>query len=174
MTYRPYTGVGSRETPADVLDLMRRVALHLYTDEWTLRSGAAPGADSAFEQGATPFEDYTRTEIFLPWEGFELRQPHMVALERPKAEAYRIAARYHPAWATLKEGAKSLHARNVHQVLGADPGAPQPSKFVICWTENGQGGGGTGQALRIARAYRVPIFDLALDEARTRVERFLD
>lgn len=29
----------------------------------------------------------------------------------------------------------------------------------ICWTKNGSGQGGTGQALRIAKAYNIPIFD---------------
>ncbi|NMA16004.1 MAG: hypothetical protein GX935_02005, partial [Erysipelotrichia bacterium] len=31
--------------------------------------------------------------------------------------------------------------------------------FIICWTKNGSGSGGTGQAIRIAKAYDIPIFD---------------
>ncbi|HRY03076.1 MAG TPA: hypothetical protein P5256_08115, partial [Beijerinckiaceae bacterium] len=33
--------------------------------------------------------------------------------------------------------------------------------FVICWTKDARGGGGTGQAIRLARAHGVPVFDLA-------------
>lgn len=33
------------------------------------------------------------------------------------------------------------------------------SDFVICYTKGGKGSGGTGQALRIAKVYNVPIFD---------------
>lgn len=53
-----------------------------------------------------------------------------------------------------------LHARNCYQVLGAD--LRTPTQFVICWTPRGSGEGGTGQALRIAKAYNIPIFDLAI------------
>lgn len=33
-------------------------------------------------------------------------------------------------------------------------------KFVVCWTADGKASGGTGQALRVASAYDVPIFNL--------------
>ncbi len=49
-------------------------------------------------------------------------------------------------------------ARNCHQVLGCD--LRTPSDFIICWTKNGKGLGGTGQALRIAKEYNIPIFDI--------------
>jgi hypothetical protein len=172
-SYRAYTGVGSRETPDEVLALMTNIAQRLWLEGWVLRSGAAPGADTAFEGGAAPDGDYSRTEIYLPWEGFELRKPHQAKRGRPQPEAYEIAARFHPAWSSLKEGAKALHARNVHQVLGYDVTKPDPSKFLICWTEGGKGGGGTGQALRIAKAYNVRIFDLANREAAARISAWV-
>jgi hypothetical protein len=34
--------------------------------------------------------------------------------------------------------------------------------MVICYTPNGQGGGGTGQAIRIARDHGIEIHDLGL------------
>lgn len=47
-----YAGVGSRETPPQVLAVMRSAARVLASRGWILRSGGALGADSAFEAGA--------------------------------------------------------------------------------------------------------------------------
>jgi hypothetical protein len=35
-----------------------------------------------------------------------------------------------------------------------------PVEFVICWTSNGKDSGGTGQAIRIAKAFDIPVFNL--------------
>jgi len=160
-----YTGIGSRETPRDILYIMQDFALELAGRAWTLRSGCAPGADSAFEEGA--FSAYfansrrPKPELYLPWPRFEGRRKAVVSLEQPQPEAYSIAEQFHPAWTKCSPAARSLHARNVHQILGADVTRPVLSRFVICWTFRGEGGGGTGQALRIAHHYNIPIFDLA-------------
>ena len=174
---RVYTGIGSRRTPAHILDVMSGAAYWLACDDWTLRSGCAAGADSAFEQGANEAAAYFGLELFLPWFGFEGRSEHDIGPNgrfEPQPEAFEIAERFHPNWANLKQGAKRLHARNVHQILGPDVTAPVLSRFVICWTPDGAGGGGTGQALRIAKHYDVPIFDVAIPDALARVERFLE
>ncbi len=52
-----YAGIGSRDTPASILDLMTRIARRLSAREpwgYTLLSGGAAGADSAFERGPGP------------------------------------------------------------------------------------------------------------------------
>lgn len=174
MDARWYTGVGSRETPRDVLDLFTALALALGREGWILRSGAAQGADSAFEAGAWAAhrDGGPRPQVFLPWPGFEDRSADEVVLEQPSPHAFDVAQAHHPAWDRLRRGGRALHARNVHQVVGLFPIAPSLSTFLVCWTPNGAGGGGTGQAIRLARHYGVPVFDVALPEARTRVERF--
>lgn len=162
---RYYAGIGSRETPEAVLKLMRDVAYDLACRGWTLRSGCAPGADSAFEEGA--FDAYTvhtgvpKPELYLPWPRFQDRRAVLVAREEPQDEAFPIAEFFHPAWGSLKPAGRKFHARNVHQVLGYDVTAPQLVSFVLCWTKRAKGGGGTGQAIRIARHYGLPIYDLA-------------
>lgn len=174
---KAYAGIGSRETPGDILRLMQHLALELAYDGWTLRSGCAPGADSAFEQGAFDAtmarRGLPRPELYLPWPRFEGRRSVLTKLDEPQAEALPIAAKFHPAWDRLKQGAQKLHARNVHQILGPDVTAPVPSRFVLCWTPGGKGGGGTGQAIRIARAYNVPVFDLAREADLDRVTDWL-
>src|SRR3546814_10493835 len=65
--YNPYAGIGSRETPADTCEEMALIASALEKRGFTLRSGFAGGADTAFELG-TVREDLR--EVFAPWPGF--------------------------------------------------------------------------------------------------------
>lgn len=161
-----YTGIGSRRTPADILELMEELAERL-RDGMILRSGHAPGADQAFERGAR--ED---SEIFLPWPGFFCSRGDvgdMAVLgepfEKPTLEAAEIAAEHHPAWDRLGSAVRKLHARNVHQILGYT--LDEPSAFVLCWTPDGSlnglgpDTGGTGQALRIATTWDIPVYNLS-------------
>ena len=60
-------------------------------------------------------------------------------------------------------GAKKLMARNCHQVLGLD--LKTPVDFIVCWTKDGTINGGTGQALRIAEAYNIPVYNLFFEES---------
>ena len=93
-------------------------------------------------------------EIYLPWKGFEGSDSNLIVRD---IKAFEIGEKFHPYWHNLSQGAKKLQARNSHQVLGLDLNTP--TKFVICWTKNGKGSGGTGQAIRIAKAYDIPVFD---------------
>lgn len=165
-----YTGIGSRETPSEVLNAMKDIGNQLAASGWILRSGGADGADSAFEAGVTNWawdnQQGAPTEIYLPWEGFNgrysTRKGYFVASnDSTYADAMDIAKRFHPNWGACSPGAKAMHARNVSQILGQDLNTP--TNLVICWTKEGKGGGGTGQALRIAKHYNVPIIDLGKD-----------
>lgn len=143
-----YTGVGSRKTPPDVLDLMRDIAQHLQREGYTLRSGGAQGADSAFEEGAGIDKNI-----------FYAKDACQVSME--------IAAQFHPAWDRCSDYAKKLHGRNSFQVLGRH--LSTPSDFLICWTPDGckrhvdrvYQTGGTGTAISIADAYGVHVYNLA-------------
>lgn len=166
---RIYTGIGSRETPSEILDLMTRIGYVLADQAWTLRSGHAPGADWAFELGALKANG--KMEIYLPWRYFNNapeardRSPrnsgYIDASTLPNfVEAENIAGHFHPNWTACGQGARKLHTRNVYQVAGEHLDAS--SDMVICWTKNGKRSGGTGQALRIASHLQIPIFDLAV------------
>jgi hypothetical protein len=164
-----YAGIGSRETPPPMLAQMTRIAATLASQGWVLRTGMAPGADQAFYRGAI---EHGPIELYLPWPSFEAdaRRPATTTgsefvLGRPARTAYAMAERFHPAWSQLSKGARHLHARNCHQVLGPDLNTP--ARFVVCWTPDGsldgrgRRVGGTGQALRIANHHRIPVFNLA-------------
>lgn len=161
MKPRIYAGIGSRETPDNVLDAMYSIGYSMAEQGWGLRSGHAPGADTAFENGCIAAGGLK--EIFVPWKGFEGAPGMHPSYSVPKFDDHlmSLAARFHPAWERCKDGARKLHARNVCQLLGRDPKNPLMTSVVIGWTRGAKGEGGTGQAFRIARHYNIPIFDLA-------------
>jgi hypothetical protein len=168
---KAYAGIGSRETPPAIRVAMTDIARELAEGGWTLRSGGADGADTAFAHGSRlvgPTE-LPQPEIYLPWRGFNDVIEIYNGLHVPQPESFEIARRFHPAWDRCSFAAQKLHARNVHQILGPDVTAPLLSRFVICWTKDGAGGGGTGQALRIAKHYEVPCFDLAIQSDFDRI-----
>lgn len=165
-----YAGIGSRETPFEILTMFEKVGIFLANKGFILRSGGAKGADKSFEIGCDQVNG--KKEIFLPWRNFEGSDSNLI-VDNPKA--FEIAEKYHPYWHNLKQGARKLQARNSHQVLGWD--LETPSKFVICWTKNGKGQGGTGQGLRIAKVYKIPVFDAgkfgSVDNVRKELKEFL-
>lgn len=152
-----YAGIGSRQTPVDILKIMTFIAIHLEPKGYVLRSGGAPGADTAFSNGAVA------KEVFVPWRGYE---GFPIVYPIPDA-AYTISSKFHPQWNNLSPAVKTLMARNAMQVLG--PQLNDPSEFVICWTPDGcenikqrtRFTGGTGQAISIADYYNVPVYNLS-------------
>ena len=138
-----YAGIGSRETPRGVLDLMAEGGALLAGRGYGLRSGAAKGADSAFETGA----DRAGGDKQIFRASDDIPDTH-----------FRMARNFHPAPQHLKEYPLRLMARNTSQIYGVD--FTTPSGLVICYTPEGKGGGGTGQALRMARSVGMPVIDL--------------
>lgn len=163
-----YAGIGSRETPQHVLSMMIDIGRICAEKGDILRSGAAGGADSAFEAGCD--QAGGPKQIYIPWDGFANRRtkqdPFLIVGGTTAAQ--NIAEQFHPNWAACSRGARALHARNVMQVLGHDLNTP--ADLIICWTKNGAGQGGTGQALRIARHYNIKIHDLGIPEILTAYE----
>lgn len=116
---RWYTGVGSRDAPKDVLDLMTEIARKMASLGFMLRTGNARGSDRAFSLGAGG-----KKIIFNPEDATE----NYIKIARSLYPNTRI-------WDGLKPVAKALHGRNVLQMYGY--GLLQPSEYVICWTEDG-------------------------------------
>lgn len=147
-----YAGIGSRKTPPEILEAFKSIASYLALKGFVLRTGGASGADSAFEIGCN--KNHGKKEIFLPWNGFNNNSAKMIPLSE---EAMELAKFYHPNWIHLSEGARKMMARNCYQVLGAN--LKSPVGFILCYTPNGNGSGGTGQAIRIATDRHIPIID---------------
>ncbi len=154
---RVYAGIGSRETPPDILRLQTKVAKRLGELDYWQVSGGAPGADTAFYEGAPEAQT-----AFVPWEGFQ--DFPMVYPIVP--EAYEIASLYHKGWNGLSFAVRKLMARNCQQVLGYN--LKHKVAFVLCWTSDGcekhsgrtRATGGTGQAISVASENDIPVYNM--------------
>lgn len=159
-----YAGIGSRKTPANIRQFMFDCGARLGKMGYTLRSGGAAGADTAFAMGA---EQYSQ-EIFRPFGEQVGHIPGWFSSYDDDTWDYaqHIASGLHPAWNRCSHYARSLHTRNVFQILGHD--LKTPSEFVICWTPDGAISGaecgiqtgGTGMAIRVASQAEIPVLNL--------------
>jgi len=160
-----YAGIGSRKTPPDILDIMDRLAIKLEQSDYTLRSGGADGADKAFAQSVT------NKQIFIPWKGFNNIDSEFIGAA---SEAYELAEKLHPAWNRCSQGAKKLHARNIHQILGPTLSPDEYSSFVVCWTPNGNLVGGTATAIKLANNNNIEVINLGHKSHLDRVLKYIN
>lgn len=151
-----YAGIGSRNTPQDILDKFFEIGKFLAQKKYVLRSGGAEGADSFFEKGCDSGDG--EKEIYLPWKGFNGNKS---SLYNPSLGTELIVKLVHPNFNGLTNGALRLHKRNVHQILGQDLNTPVD--FVICYTENGETKGGTATAIQIAKNLNIDVFNFGSD-----------
>jgi hypothetical protein len=141
---------------------------------YTLRSGAAIGADTAFEAGAVLGGG--DVEIYLPDVGYN---DHPAKLVPVSAQAMAMARSVHPVFDELELWTQKLHARNCYQVLGANLNVP--SEFTVCWTKDGcesmrtrnRSSGGTATAIVLSEAHGVPVFNLRNDSSSRRLQAYL-
>lgn len=164
MTQLFYTGVGSRETPPDVLNSMYEIALRMEQHGYILRTGGAVGADQAFRNGAQEYQ------IYSPYDWHERHAFAPDVTHKYSEEAWQkatlLSAELHPAWGRCGEYARRLLTRNTFQVMGCH--MVLPSQFLVCWTPDGathgkdttRATGGTGQTIRVASHFNIPVFNL--------------
>ena len=141
-----YAGIGSSETPEDVRAIMQKIAGYLERKGYTLQTGDALGADSAFASGCQ------RKRIFTADDATDLTSD--------------IAKEVHPAPWMLPPYAKRLMARTTCMVYG--PELDTPVDFVLCWTDDGctshttrkRETGGTGQAIELASRKGIPVINI--------------
>jgi len=171
-----YTGIGSRQLPRKLLDLMEALGLKLRGKGYKLRTGDAPGADRAFALGASkdlkPKDLDNFLELYAPL-GDQRYLPSLLSSARrvpPREgpvfdELMQLLKQYHPS---TPSGVKlhthpsfRYHFRNPLQLFGAN--MDKPSDFVMAAvnpkyfkTKDLRDLGGTGQNLRIAKAKDIP------------------
>lgn len=150
MNNKIYAGIGARDTPSEIRELMTKIASKLEVDGYMLRSGGAVGADTAFELGVL-----NNKKIFKACDATPQSRVH--------------ASNYHSRYNSLSDHVKNLHARNSMIILGDD--LRTPASFVVCWTRDGRKVGGTGLALRIASHYNIEIFNL---HSQVVMNRYID
>jgi hypothetical protein len=179
-----YTGVGSRSTPPEVQTKMTAIAARLQKAGYTLRSGAATGADSAFERGVT---DPKLKEIFLPYDGstggafaagrtgpnkrFASEPGVYLVSQAMENAAELLVSQVHPNWNAVLNASASgrafgriAHIRNALQIYGADLNTP--TAMVILWAplDGHSVKGGTRTAFELAVKAGIPTYNLAIRE----------
>jgi len=187
------TLVGSRETPSDVLRLMRGIGQHFCDTNFRGRSGGAPGADSAFYQGASNSRKFKDIgfDVFLPnsWsfnkEEFGFLKPRpsegiydATTFTDTYESATQLAERARGSFYGLGDVGIQLHIRNVFQVLGVNLRHEEFSKCVVFWAKptgtKGRVEGGTNTAVQVAIQHDVPVYNLYLPNTRRHFEQLLE
>lgn len=157
---RFYAGIGSRETPLAILNQMTRIGSFLAKNNYTLRSGGAKGADTAFAQGCNLAQG--KKQIWHPDGDFY--PLHEWATEKASSVCWEYPLEKMKGY-TIK-----LITRNMFQVFGES--GDIPARFVVYWSkgnplEKGNESGGTRYAVRVAHEAKIPTFNL-----RTQKEEF--
>ena len=164
-----YTGIGSRKTPENILKLCTNIAENLAELGCILRSGGAEGCDTAFELGCDNKDGLK--EIYLPWRNFNNNKSNLYYLPQ---QSYVIAKRFHPNYSKLSDSSIKLIARDGQEILGQD--LMLKSNIVIFYApvdKNSNVLGGTGQAIRIAKANKIPCINL-LDYNKLSVKQIIE
>lgn len=173
-----YAGVGSRETPDHILDLMETFArLVAEQGNWVLYSGNAVGADRAFQTGACMGKG--QAIVFLPWERYKVGgwastfvTPTSSTLFSNIKKMREMGVLEQSHINRLTEGGMKLHGRNYHQILGYGNQYPRAS-LLVCWTRDGLDVGGTATAIKLARVSGLTVKNLGLPTVEAEVREFI-
>ena len=147
-----YTGIGSRETPENILLIFEELGKTLGEKGFLLRSGHAEGADISFENSCDISNG--KKEIYLPWYRFNNSNSNYCNIPN---KVFEFASTYFKYWENMKRSTQKLMARNCQQVLGFN--LDIETNFIVCYTKEGKLLGGTSQALRIAKDKNIKVFN---------------
>ena len=182
-----YAGIGRRDIPQDIENIMIAVGYTYASQGRVLRSGGAKGSDAAFETGAKMWADevgisYDRVmEIYIPWNGFNGLSDNNPGYHlfnkfmnnNSMNIANSLIAKHISYSQSMSNSVAKFMQRNYLQIAGKE-GSPM-SGHVICWTHDGDANtGGTGFAKNIALDLGVEVYDLVDPAIRARVEKFLN
>lgn len=147
-------GIGARATPDFICTDMEYIAKEVVKSNGWIRSGHAEGADYAFEIGAG-----NRCIVYLPSKGFNSKLP-MLGKQYQGYDYTNLefTLKYHPNPGALSPFVRQLMLRSGAQILGINGDSPVDA--VVCWTPDGKASGGTGQGIRIAMDYGIPVFNM--------------
>jgi hypothetical protein len=157
---------------------MTELAKELGQRGYTLRSGAAVGADSAFEVGATKkeiFKGFDSTGNIEKLVAHEIH-PNLKGAMKASGEKAKKAGKdpVRSEWAV-----ENLMARNTNQIFGKNLNVPVD--FVIAYDSSGWTGegarpekGGTNQAIDMAARKGIPVINMANANWKIKLDEILN
>lgn len=178
--------IGSRELEknpkyADDIALCSRVCFRLAQLGLTFTSGLCELGMDAIAQRAyskalsaeliteKQFEVYVKDERMKHRSNLPNKYLSRIAPLNMRAKAEELAASVHPAWQHCNEWARGQHARNAHQIFGAN--LDNPVDFVVTWTPEGKIQGGTATAINLALKNGIPVFNLGVKDKETVIHK---
>lgn len=141
-----------------------------------LRSGAAEGADTAFQKGVCNVNP-KYCQIWTPWNNFRPKEQHVgfhscsyitptTGMFEKAREAF-IDTGIIPWFDNMKQGAQKLHGRNFYQVMGKHgESLSRVCIYIADEDANGEVRGGTRSAVFLSRHYNIPTYNLRIKEQR--------
>lgn len=142
--------IGTRDPDAAQAEVAYRLAWAIaWLGRQIIRTGAAYGIDQKAMEGTGG----RGLHVYLPWPSYNRdiipasanRVVYTPSIHTSWTES---VTRFHPAASRLTRGALALHARNFGIIDGVHGVIALP---------NEDGGGGTGQGIRIAKALNIPV-----------------
>ncbi len=195
-----YAGIGSRETPIDIMQKMNEISKWLEAKGYLLNSGNANGADKAFEGIGMKYDIATGLPVrnkqvngkwvstdkngnIIPASNIKFYKPkhkvnnkNIFTAKDANDKVRTIAKEIHPAGSKLSGYALDLHARNTFQIFGKN--LDKPVDFVIFYTEESdnplQPKGGTGQAIEMARRKGIPTVNMMDTNWKEQMRKILE
>lgn len=148
-----YSGIGSRKTPKEICSLISLIGKKLEERKWILRSGAALGADQAFEK-------FVKNKYIYTVKNFDFSEPNYSFC---KTELLSVLDKKF-SLDSYSPYCQVLLLRDINQVLGSFKTSPEHSKFLITWTKsenyNDSSIGGSRIAIRCALKYGIKVYNL--------------
>jgi hypothetical protein len=168
--YRPYAATGNKEMPESFKPLIQRIGRNLEKAGYMLRTGGMEGLEDVIEKSAT------KLELHLPFKDFDGKNSKFTYTSD---FVKGIAKMFHTSFDTLKPVVQTFLAKNVRLVLGKD--GKSPALFLVVWTEDGAETaaektfktGNSGNAIAIANAIKIPVFNLVRPDAERRLYDFI-
>jgi hypothetical protein len=171
-----YAMIGSREATQQQQDRMYNIARRLVKYGHEVSTGGASNIDEAAMNGAASI-DPSKLHVFLPWQGYTDK----VGAPIPNgANTYMFSEatcpnwnasvdKYHPNPVGLTRGPRALHARNFGILM-----YPEPVAACIAVPKTLTNLGGTGQGMRIAVGEGITLYNMLIQDDRTKLKELLE
>ena len=163
-----YAGIGHRNTPEKVRDMMTNIGSQLAQMGFILRSGNAIGADQAWEEGVTR----KMKEIFI------VSRKHSCPfgiIPKFTQEQWDFVVSHYPggskAFGKQNEYVQKLFLRNLNILCGKN--LDDKVDFVAYWHEGEHCDGGTGHTVAMAKTLEIPCLNIWRGKDQQAMDEFV-
>lgn len=172
-----FTGVGSRETPNEICEIMKLIGKKLDERGWILRSGGAKPkrkSNTTFSADLS-FEALVKNKYIYTVRNFDFSEPNYSFCRN---EVISVLDKHLNLDNNYDKFCQTLLLRDINQVLGSPKTSTEKSKFLICWTKsenyNDSSLGGTRIAVRCALKHGIKVYNLVNNSTLEMIKKRLE